>query len=84
MDSDNLEVSDMRTITTRNSVYEVSEYEKLIRRTTGLNPPTPHVGEDGIWQSYLSIMVSPRGLLIRWPGRRETYTTGVVSDEQES
>ncbi len=81
----------MRTITTRNSVYEINEDEKLIRRVSGTNPPPLYLGKDGVWQPYVSVGSCTRGLLIEWPGERwphtnqpATWTSGVVSDEQES
>jgi hypothetical protein len=74
----------MRTITTRNSVYEINEGEKLIRRVSGANLPTLNQGEDGVWQSYLSIRINPAGLLIEWPEEYSaTWTSGVLSDSSD-
>jgi hypothetical protein len=76
----------MRTITTRNSVYEINESARFIRRTTGANDPTPHFGEDGVWQPYLTVKVPAErgGFLIVWSSDgRATWTSNILSDSSD-
>lgn len=70
---------------TQNSVYEVNHAEKQVRRLEGIANPTPRIGEDGVWRTYLEINRRD-GLLIRWaddaPGFAEfTWTSPIVREE---
>ena len=52
---------------TRNSVYEIDEENKQIRRLRGVAEPTRRIGIDGEWRSYQAYVESPVGLVIVWP-----------------
>lgn len=75
----------MRVISTANSVYQVDEDNRLIRRVLGVNQPTPRQGDDGQWKEYKSIGLGGDGLLIIWEynpdgSARCTWTSTVVAD----
>ncbi len=40
---------------TRNSIYELDPDQHRIRRVSGVNDPTLRQGDDGEWQTYLTI-----------------------------
>ena len=44
---------------TENSIYEVDQENKCIRRLYGKDNPTPRLGEDSKWKAYTSIMPVP-------------------------
>lgn len=59
----------MTTYRTRNSVYEVDEEAKRVRRLEGGGPGGARFGEDGVWRDYDTIIHTEMGsLLIYWPG----------------
>ena len=70
------------------SIYEVNTADRLVRRVHGKLNPTEHVGQDGVWQSYESLLVTDDGLLIVWGTTpdgtvlRRTWTSPVVTVEQ--
>jgi hypothetical protein len=75
----------MRTVTTRNSVYEINEVDHMIRRMNGVNDPTPRQGADGEWQKYSTIAPLLDGLMIVWGinadgSAASTWTSAVVTD----
>lgn len=74
----------MRTVTTANSIYEINEPDKLIRRVSSTHAPTPHQGEDGKWRSYLSLGSMFDGLIVIWAvsvdGIQTTWTSPVLTD----
>lgn len=72
-------MSAIRTIRTVNSVYEVNDDDKLIRRTVGVNDPTPYQGPHNEWRSFVSVMMEGDGLFIRWSDTRATWTSPVIA-----
>ena len=77
--------TDVLTVTTVNSVYQINEADHMVRRVSGVNDPTPRQGVDGAWQEYLSITPYFDGLLIVWCYRSDgsakcTWTSKVVGD----
>jgi hypothetical protein len=71
---------------TQNSIYEVDEANRLVRRVVGKNDPTPHQGPDEVWKSYQSLQVEPGGILIIWginDGVLETTVTSPVTGHEE-
>lgn len=48
----------VKQIRTRNSVYQIDETRKLIRRVSGLNPPITGM-EDGVWREYTTMVYPP-------------------------
>ena len=65
--------------TASGSTYEVDEERRLIRRVSGTHPPTENQGEDGHWQFYHAVTVTPTGcLLIAWHGTKGTLTSRIV------
>ncbi len=71
---------------TNNSTYEVGfddEGAERIRRIKGVNPPTPHTGEDEAWQPgvhHIMLAGGRRHLLIQW-GHGGTTLTSAIQDE---
>ena len=65
---------------TMNSIYEVDEQNKRIRRLEGANDPTPNQGEDGVWREYFALQSVNGGYLIVWDygGNRATLTSRVL------
>ena len=65
---------------TMNSIYEVDEQNKRIRRLEGANDPTPNQGEDGVWREYVSLDPCQGGYLIVWDegGNKATLTSQVL------
>ena len=63
-----------------NSIYEVDEQNKRIRRLEGANDPTPNQGEDGVWQGYSSLIPCRSSYLIVWDegGNKATLTSRVL------
>ena len=45
----------LKFTTETGSQYEVDEERSRIRRTSGSNSPTVHMGKDGKWKKYQSI-----------------------------
>ena len=76
----------MRTVTTANSVYQINEADRLIRRSSGTGDPTPRQGKDGAWQAYESIQSHLGGLLIVWNRTtgKCTWTSKVGADTSEA
>ncbi len=57
------------TVYTRNSIYEVDQQARRIRRHSGLNAPTPNQvrwNEDGDWTEYDQIYIHGGELWIVW------------------
>lgn len=74
------------------SVYEIDMKNKRIRRTIGVNAPTPRQGEDNVWRDFEGIAMKEDGILIQWPGTNDNGTfpatwtsaiTQIESDEGE-
>lgn len=77
----------MRVLTTQNSVYEINESDKLIRRVHSNHEPTPRQGADGVWQSYRSLEWLRDGLIIDWGDNPNgsakcTWTSKVLTDSE--
>jgi hypothetical protein len=53
----------MKFTTETGSVYEVDPVLRLVRRVYGTSEPTPRVGKDGEWRTYLMIPTPAVG----WP-----------------
>ena len=76
----------MKRYTTQNSVYEVREEERLVRRVTGVNENGTHRLMHGDWEEYVQLdNVELVGLIIQWteyrPGSSHTITSPVVKIE---
>lgn len=69
--------------TTKNSVYEVDEKNKQIRRVSGANPPTRHFSPNSEWKSYQSLSFASGYGVIDWTGSGHTVTSPLVSIETE-
>jgi hypothetical protein len=78
--------TDVRTVTTVNSVYQINEADHLIRRVAGVSDPTPRQGVDGVWSSYVAVRSDIcDGLFILWGYHSNgvakcTVTSKVVGD----
>jgi hypothetical protein len=73
----------MKRVHTANSIYEVDEDNKKVRRASGLNKPTPSFGEDGVWQSYTELYEGPFGMWVRWGNDgRVTWTSPITEMEE--
>jgi hypothetical protein len=74
---------------TKFSVYEIDMENKKIRRTVGVNAPTPRQGEDNVWKEVRYIDWKEDGMLIVWPGLNEdgshpcTWTSRVLQVESD-
>ena len=69
MTRDDFPGAEITTAYTRNSIYEVDQSARQIRRRSGLNPPLPNqvrYGADGGWAPYEQISWCDGGL---WMGR---------------
>lgn len=71
-------------LTESGSVYQVDDEGPRVRRVSGVHPPTPYFGEDGVWQDCISAReyTSVNGtvdLLVHWRDLRITYTSPIVS-----
>ena len=72
------------TYLTRNSVYEVDEENKRVRRLRGKNPPTSAFHPDGKWREYMVFhRVHHGGLAFQWSDTKWTITSRVI-DQQEA
>jgi hypothetical protein len=75
----------MKLTTQSNSLYEINQKTKQIRRLVGLNNPTPRMGADGNWKDYQSIseIIIGQSLIIVWEtlleDGRSTYRTTMTS-----
>lgn len=71
-------------IRTKNSVYELDEAAKQVRRLNGLNDPTPCFGADGQWRPYAdayNVEVGQHATFV-WPGlTRCTHTSQIQAVE---
>ena len=54
---------------TKNSLYEVDDEKKLIRRVGGVNPPTDNFGFDDDWIPYQEVEVGHRLTILFGTGR---------------
>ncbi len=52
---------------TENSLYEVDDQKKMIRRLHGTAEPTPRIGTDGEWRPYQDYAQTDVGLVVVWP-----------------
>lgn len=69
-------------IVTNNSVYEVDEGRRMIRRVEGVNPPTAKFTPDGEWRAYDSIgNWFPGRKVVLWPDGSATTLSATVSEE---
>ena len=76
----------MLTVNTENSIYEIDEDNRLIRRVSGLSSPTPRQGKDGEWKEYVSIEPFEGGMLICWGTNPNgtakcTWTSNIVKEK---
>lgn len=76
----------VRRIVTEYSVYELNEEDNLVRRMHGLRRATMRQGEDGVWQSFESVVLHPAGMIIVWgdnpDGSKKTTITSAVLREE--
>lgn len=77
----------MRRVVTENSIYEINDEDRLIRRTHGKRSGTKRQGKDGVWQSYESIESWYGGMLIVWGNNEDgtarcTWTSTVLQEEK--
>lgn len=67
---------------TANSVYEVDEEARRVRRVYGDNPPTDRFAPEGEWKTFQSVSEAAGGLVFTWPsdgpGASHTWTSRVV------
>lgn len=64
---------------TNRSQYEIDLEQKLIRRISGIRPPTKRQGQDGVWQPYLDAsMVSIGSPVYVELREHEGFLTGTV------
>lgn len=75
----------MRTVTTANTIYEINEADKLIRRVSSTHAPTPRQAEIGEWQPYRTLGYILDGLIIVWGDNpdgtdKATWTSRVLTD----
>lgn len=70
-----------RTLNTLNSIYEIDEDGKRIRRVSGKNDPTGHFQPDGEWKPYVKILPWMHGArMVLWPDGQATILSVVVSE----
>jgi hypothetical protein len=69
-------------IETLNSVYEVDEENKRVRRVSGANEPTTFQAADGEWQEYSHKTDFCSALAFEWPHGGFTVTSPVIYAEE--
>lgn len=69
-------------IQTENSVYEVDYDQKRIRRTGGVNEPTPNQGPDNVWKDYTALQPMHDRMLVVWPDGMAHLTSSLTSAEE--
>jgi hypothetical protein len=63
---------------TENSVYEIDQEQKLVRRLAGLNEPRGHMAADLEWTEYVSLyLVVGRQAYIHWTDGKTRVTSPV-------
>lgn len=72
-------------VVTENSSYEFDLEQKRVRRLRGVNDPTPRLGTDGEWRTYVEVSDPQIGqsFVIRWPDgqpelRDHTISSAVI------
>ena len=74
----------MRRITTRNSVYEVDEENKKVRRVEGTGTIPSLLATDGEWQDYEHAFQHPfTGGLGVWNKAGKGFITSTVLKDEE-
>ena len=74
--------------TTYNSIYEIDQAGRRLRRLVGSNTPTPRQGDDGEWQSFHAISAVTVGdpVIIVWrmqgDAAQATYTSPVTAIDE--
>lgn len=68
----------VRRFETLNSVYEVDELERRIRRLRGKNEPTERFTPDGEWKTFAALRPYFDGRVVIWPDGGYTFLSKVV------
>lgn len=75
----------MKTVTTRNSTYEIDEGDPMrVRRVSGVNTPTPNFKSDGVWHTLSAVhrlgeLDAPQYLFIFEDGT-STLTSAILEE----
>jgi hypothetical protein len=74
---------------TKNSVYEIDKLGMMIRRVSGVNPPTDRFAPNGDWKPYSYISPIHIGLNVNvvWPNGSDYERTSrveAISEKEQS
>lgn len=83
-----LEETERVRIRTQNSVYEIDQATKQVRRLSSNHEPTVRQEDDGVWQDYEKLMAVSIGspLVVAWDvldDRIKALRTSPIQDIQE-